>query len=538
MCTAFCIALIGALLPLALSLHLAWRFAFKEESRTLYEYSSRMLERAKRTLNQTRNALIDLDSQQKNKLTCTPDLMSKMRKVATRFVEIKSISYFDQNNEMCTSCGSVQKTAIRQSSQFILPDGLRVALNVNPAMMTGKNFIAVRKTGHFDIFIDPQSLSNIIVPETVWLAGIFDKTLITSKHAIIPRLYQKIIEKLPLINLNLDEKGYLKSASKLIQYGVYLIDNHMVSISHYGPFYFVAAQPASIVYQQYKKLQTIILPFGLLSALAIIGLVIYYSRKRFSLKAELQDALKYNEFFLNYQPIVDTQTQKCIGAEALVRWRHTNGQTIAPDFFVPYAEEFGILPAITLRVIQLVFEDMADLLIANERFHISINFALKDFENDEIIKELEARIAQSNIKRSQIWIEITERTSLTLDEIKKYLATLHNLGYVILIDDFGTGFSNLSYLQNLPVNILKIDKSFIDSLAHQSPTSHVTDHIITLAKALDLKLVAEGVEQESQYHYLKQGNVDFIQGYFFSKPLSKEAFHKFLLDHNWGFTPL
>lgn len=303
----------------------------------------------------------------------------------------------------------------------------------------------------------------------------------------------------------------------------------MISINQYGPFYFIAVEPQGQVYQRYKEYQKLLLPLGLITALFIIWLVIHFSKKRLSFKSELQEALNHNEFFTVYQPIISTTTGKSYGAEALARWKRPTGEIVKPDLFIPLAEEIGMISAITKQVIEHVFADLGQFLAEHEEVHISINVAAADLQDGEILKLLEAKITQNKITRKQIWIELTERSLIKLDEVKLVIIQARALGYVIVIDDFGTGFSNLSYLQNLPLDILKIDKSFIDSLGTNSAASDVASHIIEMAKSSHLQIVAEGVEIAAQYHYLNERKVDFIQGYLFYKPISASEFIKLFI---------
>ncbi|WP_160116168.1 EAL domain-containing protein [Legionella busanensis] len=288
--------------------------------------------------------------------------------------------------------------------------------------------------------------------------------------------------------------------------------------------------PESFVYQDYEKMQFIFLPFGLLTSFFIVGLVIFYSKKQLSFNATLKEALINNEFFVCYQPIVNIVSGKCSGAEALIRWQRPNGQIVKPDFFIHYAEEMGMISFLTEKVIHLVFDEMGQFLIQNKDAHISINVSANDMQNEHILKILEAKILKSKIARQQIWLELTERIFLTIEEVKKFIIQARDLGYIIAVDDFGTGFSNLSYLQNLPLDIIKIDKSFIDSLGTGSVTSHVADNIIQMAKEANLQIIAEGVEKRAQYDYLKEREVNYIQGYLFSKPLLTNEFISFFVN--------
>lgn len=530
--TAICLAMIGAILPMIASLYYAWLLAFQEESNVLYEYSMRMLSRAKYTLNETRKVLSILEEPKNNFSICSQDHIKHMEEASSVILESKKISYFKNDIEFCNSCGFSESKSPRSKIHFILPDGLKIGVAIDKPNNPHSVFIPVRKSGNYDVLIDSKRFSDIITPDEVWLAILYDGKIITERKKIHSPLYQKILSKIKEENL---EKYYqtingelrLKPADSLKKNQVFILDGRMIYMSQYGPFYFISSEPETVVKDHYKQFQLILLPLGLITAFFIIGLVTYFSKKQLLFKSEIQEALSNNEFYLCYQPIVNTLSGICCGAEALIRWKKPNGQMIKPDFFIPYAEEENLIGSITRRVIELMFNDMEQFLSENAKAHISINVSCEDICQGDIFEILESKIMASKVSRKQIWIELTERTFLKMEEIQKVLTQAQTLGYVVVVDDFGTGFSNLSYLQNLPLDMIKIDKSFIDSLCLDSATSNVADYIIEMSKNINLKIVAEGVEQTYQYQYLKEKKVDYLQGYLFSKPISSEEFITF-----------
>jgi len=268
-------------------------------------------------------------------------------------------------------------------------------------------------------------------------------------------------------------------------------------------------------------------PVGLLLAAAGAGLVIWLSRRRLSLRGELATAIRRRELYLHYQPIIELDTGICVGAEALVRWQRPDGTQVRPDLFIPLAEEAGMIADVTDLVIENVVRDMRELLVADRSAHIAINLAAEDISSGRALKMISRHMAGSGILPQQIWMEATERGFLDLDRARTMLAAARRAGHSVAIDDFGVGFSSLQYLQQLPLDALKIDKSFIDAIGTESATSPVTPHIIDMAKELGLWVVAEGVETEAQLAYLHSRHVEFGQGWLFSRPLPRDEFVAF-----------
>lgn len=246
---------------------------------------------------------------------------------------------------------------------------------------------------------------------------------------------------------------------------------------------------------------------------------------------DMQRAFYDNEFKLFYQPKVDAKSKKIIGAEALLRWIHHEKGIIGPDVFIPLAESTGFMLSLGKFVIQessLAIRRLNDL--GHNDLKISINISTRQFQNTNLYQDLKDELSKNSVNPKQLGIEITE--SIMIQHINKTLATLQEIkkiGVSINIDDFGTGYSSLSYLKKFPIDTLKIDKSFVDDISEDGKNDEILlNTILAMGKSLGLDVVAEGVEREFQYNYLREQGCDIIQGYYFSKPVSEEEFIKLL----------
>ena len=210
-----------------------------------------------------------------------------------------------------------------------------------------------------------------------------------------------------------------------------------------------------------------------------------------------------------------------------MRWTRPDGSHVRPDLFIPLAEEHGLIDALTDQVIERVIDDMRELLVQDRSAHIAINLSAGDVSSGRALKVLAAKLAGTGIHPQQIWLEATERGFIDIQRARNTLAIARRTGHCVAIDDFGVGYSSLQYLQQLPLDALKIDKSFIDAIGTDSATSPVTSHIIDMAKTLGLFTVAEGIETPAQLAYLQARQVEFGQGWLFSRALPPEEFIAF-----------
>ena len=262
------------------------------------------------------------------------------------------------------------------------------------------------------------------------------------------------------------------------------------------------------------------LPISLALGLGIGFQVFLLARQRQSMDAELHGAIRRGELQVLYQPIFDLSSRNCVGAEALLRWRRPDGTLTSPDLFIPMAENTGQIRQITDFVLQRLFDQLGQLLRANPQLYISVNLAACDVMVPRIGEVIARLLALHRVSARQIAFEVTERGLVDVLVARDNLQSLRDVGHQVLIDDFGTGYCSLAYLQTLPVDCLKIDKAFIDALGHDAASSGVAPHIIRMAHALQLKVIAEGIEHEAQASYLSSEGVKFGQGWLFAHALS------------------
>lgn len=253
--------------------------------------------------------------------------------------------------------------------------------------------------------------------------------------------------------------------------------------------------------------------------------------ERFRINMELKKALEEDQFALHYQPQVDMDG-KIVGAEALLRWNHPEKGVVPPGAFLGIVEETGIIQDIGLWVLQEACKDIktwTDLGRIGNSQTISINVSGKEFSAPDFVDTVVSVLEKTGIDAKFLGIEITEGSLVSIDEtVIKKITTLQQMGIKFSIDDFGTGYSSLSYLQKLPLNTLKIDRSFVNEIKGASHDNPLIDTIIMMAHNLGLEVIAEGVETEQELLYLSSKNCRVYQGFYFSKAVSAVSFNEML----------
>lgn len=251
---------------------------------------------------------------------------------------------------------------------------------------------------------------------------------------------------------------------------------------------------------------------------------------------QLRRAIKNEEFFLNYQPQIDLVTGKMIGVEALVRWAHPVKGLVPPMDFIPFAEKTGHIAEIGKWVFKnacnqkKLWEDMGF-----PSLKIAINLSGKRFAEDEWVQDMLDILKDVNVNYTDIQLEVTETVVMAdMDAAIQVMNRFRKLGVKFALDDFGTGYSSLNYLKNLPIDIIKMDKTFVQALTSKSTEAAIAKSVIQLAHDLNLKVVAEGIETIEQLEFLKNHNCDIGQGFLFSKPISPKALQE-IMKHDRNF---
>lgn len=254
--------------------------------------------------------------------------------------------------------------------------------------------------------------------------------------------------------------------------------------------------------------------------------------KQVEMEADLHDALKNNQLQLYYQPLVDIKTNQICGMEALLRWIHPIHGFISPMNFIPLAEETGLILPIGEWILK-------EACTQTKKWHdmgytslrVAVNVSAKQLRQENLLSIIQNTLKTTQLDPRFLELEITE-TAILDESVIHVIKEFKNMGLSLAVDDFGTGYSGLSYLKRFAIDKLKIDQSFIRDIPGNSDSITIVSAIIAIGKELKLKTLAEGVEHEEQLQFLIGKGCDYIQGYYFSKPLEKSLFTKLLVEHH------
>jgi len=498
-------ALLSLIVLLSASFGLAMHQARQDESAQMNAQGERFLVRLEQLFGQLRTGLDQLEAQPLR--GCSPDMIETLRQVTSSYRFIYEAAFVDSVH----SCSSWTRHAMLANPRapdirgptydYWLNTSTQPDDNLAALMLGRGQFRVSTSRGHLTDVVDlPPGGSLLVVldrgikaipvlgPAQTWpptsdWAPESDETLIVTPSQLIYRMPTKSPE-----------------------------------------YQLVLITPRTGLQQKITGGWWLLVPTSVLVALCIGALVLQWVRQRQSLGGELHGALRRGELRVLYQPIFDLNTRLCVGAEALVRWRRPDGTLTSPDLFIPLAENTGQIRQITDFVLQQLLEQLGPLLRANPQLYVSVNLAACDVMAPRIGRVTAKLLALHKVSARQIAFEVTERGLIDVVVARNHLQMLRDRGHQVLIDDFGTGYCSLAYLQTLPVDCLKIDKAFIDALGHDAASSGVAPHIIRMAHALQLRVIAEGIEFESQALLLMSEGVLYGQGWLFARPLTAAKF--------------
>lgn len=500
------LAALGAILPIVAAFYLSWSVATSREESRLTRLAEYAIMRADTAFGAATSALKAADG---FKFTpCSQEHIAAMRTLVVTTRSIEDVGYFENDQLKCTSWGKPETTVARQKVDFTTTSGIGVTARVHPTISNGRAMLSFRYRS-YSALTDPARLVDVLASPDTRLAIASDTGILVGA-------------------LNDPDASLIKRLIEHPQTGSDA-DNLFAASTGSGWIAIATSSRVSLL-DDLGRERLLLLPLGAIVAALMVGLVFWLSRRRLSPLGELSIAVQRREFIVHYQPLVEMKTGICVGAEALVRWRRPDDSLVRPDSFIPLAEESGLIQAITDQVVDGVIKDLGPVLVADRSLHIAINLSADDIKSGRILPVIQAALANSGVATEQIWLEATERGFMDVKSARATIEQARRLGHSVAIDDFGTGYSSLQYLQDLPLDALKIDKSFIDTLGLVSATSAVTPHIIDIAKSLNLYIVAEGIERQEQADYLLERGVHYGQGWLYSKALPAPEFIAFYND--------
>lgn len=509
---AICASLVVGALPIALSVLLAQRQGRQLEEERLLDYATRVLYRSERASRQAYDG-IDRLNQARNGDPCSPAQRALMAEIDLTSTDLQFIGYVQAGRILCSSMGN-QGVGQRITSSTASPaskDGVVLYTQVRLPIAPGVTFTVVERNGYAAVIHEAIPLDVTTAADTVSLA-----TYSTRNNTF--RSVRGTVKKEWLSRANAKGSTTFDDGEQLVA----------LVVSPNYPTVTMAAAPLSDSVLQTRKVMKVMLPFGVAAGLAL-GLVAFLvARRQMGMPALLRRALRKRELFLLYQPIVELHSGRCIGAEALIRWRRADGSMVPPDVFIPVAEASGLIQRVTEQVLAMVAADAGSLFADYPAFHIGINLAAADLQSTRTVELLDQLMRKTGARAHNLLVEATERGLMDAKEVRAVIAAIHALGIEVAVDDFGTGYSSLSYLESFALDYLKIDKSFVDTLAIDAATSQVALHIIEMAKALKLRMIAEGVETEAQARLLQERGVQFAQGWLFARPMPMAALREYL----------
>lgn len=499
---AVAVGTVAVVAPIWISIQLAWNEAMANQQNTVRNYAGDIVRRGEEAGNQLNNAHRLLNAA--HYPACSPQEVALMQQLDITSNYVQAIGRIVDNQITCTSLGTTQPVAIGPAD-IVTDEGAEERFNVWIFNAQTHPLLVISKDG-FAFVVDAYLVEDLPNAAPGISVGIFvpskpDRNLISAANGRIDPAWLKDVPK---------------GTSATFLSGGYIVSVVRAERSDIAA---VAAFPSIYVRRQLKPFAFIFVPFGLLCAAGLAWAVTQISRNRLSLPYAIRIAAKRKEFFVLYQPIIDLTTRRCIGAEALVRWRR-GGRIVPPDTFIPEAEESGVITHITACVAEIIAADLPSILKIDCDFYVSMNLSGPDLLSRKTVPMLRSIISNGDARPCNLQVEATERHFLQGDDVRDLIAVIRSNGIAIAIDDFGTGYSSLSCLQTLGLDSLKIDKSFVETIDTDGATSQVVPHIIYMAHSLGLTMVAEGVETEAQAQFLRKRGVHYAQGYHFAKPMN------------------
>jgi sensor c-di-GMP phosphodiesterase-like protein len=495
------VAAVAILLPIAVAIRLADYQSLQREQQHAAAIAADIIRRSDQISDQIGVALSELGAMHAD--PCSDGSIAHMRSLVIRSNLLIDVGYVMGDELTCSAFGrhavAVGPPSYVSAYGFVVRVGVR-----HPLALETRLLIVVDPKSSYAAVVSQGLPIDIIPAESNLIVGLINvapAAYLAQRGALRPAWLRRI-----------DSSGS----------GTFYDGTNVVvwQRSAARDYVAIAAIGQGRIEEDHRRIILVLLPIGVGAAGLLVIVVVRVARFRMSTPSLLKNAIKKRELSLVYQPIVNLQSGKWTGVEALLRWRRTNGEQIPPDVFIPVAESTQLMQKLTDCVFHLIEQDASKLFRARPDFYIALNLSAQDICSQDIVDRLRSLIQRMGIETHNLHIEATERIFMNEEASRRNIGLLRALGIKVAIDDFGTGYSSLSYLQHLELDYLKIDKSFVDTIGTEAVTSEVVRHIIEMAKSLNLQMVAEGVETPAQADFLRQHGVQYCQGWLFAKPMT------------------
>jgi sensor c-di-GMP phosphodiesterase-like protein len=499
------VATAAFLLPIAASAYLSWWESYATEKALGLANAQDVLRRMEETSNQFKEGAKKLA--QANLPPCSPQEIKLMRQVDLSSSAMKAVGRVTHDTLLCTSQGITNPISLGKPD-LVSAQGVSEYFNKNLGSQPSHP-LNVFSAGGFAMVFDPSLAIDVSTEDpdvkfAVFVPSAANRDRVASQGQDFPSEWFDPIDQGTQSTILND--GYLISRLSSAEWDLAI----------------VAATPQNCVYQRIAHFAIFLIPIGVFCGVILSLIVSLMARLHSSFPTLLRRALKDGNFYVLYQPVVELATRRVVGAEALVRWR-SHSADMRPDYFIPQAEQCGMIQLITERVLALVARDLPQFLKIEPDFRVAVNFSAADLTDSRTIDAMDNFLRVSKARPHNIEIEATERAFLAGPETGEVLNGLRAKGFSVAIDDFGTGYSSLACLERLSLDTLKIDRAFVETINTDSATGQVVLHIIEMAHSLNLEMVAEGVETEPQAQYLVKRGVRYAQGWHFGRPMEIAA---------------
>jgi sensor c-di-GMP phosphodiesterase-like protein len=496
---------LAIVLPVGLSIFLARHESLVLEQRRADGYAREVLSRTEQMADELATNFRLLASSPDHD-PCSSNNIDLMRQLDVTSPMLQAIGVRDGTRLMCSSITGKGHPIELGPPQIRQPSGVLIWTRAELPFARGTRFLVVAR-GRYAAIIHrtlPIAVSSADAALVVAALSTPERSIITSRGGIQTAWLDRLQGGTHAV---FAEDGYVVAVMASRRYAVSAI----------------AGLPVTEQNALAWSIARWLVPCALLMGVLLVWAAIMFARSQLAMPTVLKAALRRDELFMVYQPVVDLRTGKWVGAEALIRWNRPGGEVVRPDVFIVAAEDSGLIPQVTRQVVlQQVSRHAGILFNQYPHFHVAINLAAEDLQSPRTVDMLHELVVSTGAHDGNLMVEATERSFAKPDAVRDIVDALRLVGIRIAIDDFGTGYSSLSFLESVNFDLLKIDKSFVDSIHTGAASSQVIHHIIEMAKALKLEMIAEGVETAEQAQFLRERGVHYAQGWLFAEAMPFE----------------